>query len=90
MHGGLSLATTKPTAEDIAVLKLKHACSFCGERRFVNLAGRLQNERTCDLGRAILHPGRFDVEEIMDVRGPPDNRFFHVRWLGLQGNLGQQ
>ena len=86
MYGGPPQATPRPTAEDISALKLKHACTFCGERRFVNLAGRLQHERTCDIGRAILHPGRFDVEAILDVRGPPDNRFYHVKWT--PGQLG--
>ena len=69
-----------PTAEDISNLKLKYACSYCGDRRFVNLAGKLQHERTCDLGRDILHPGRFDVDCILDVRGPPEHRFYHVQW----------
>ena len=86
IYGGPPQVTPKPTAEDIEQLQLKHACAYCGERRFVNKAGRLQHERTCDLGRDILHPGRFDVESILDVWGPPVNRFFKVNWA--PGQLG--
>ena len=79
MHGGPAQSVPKPTAEDIDKLKLKkHACSYCGERRFVNLAGKLQHERTCDLGRDILHSGRFDVDCILDARGPPEMRYYQV------------
>ena len=41
---------------------------------------RLQHESICDLDRNILHPDRFDVEEILDVCGPPDRRYYHVKW----------
>ena len=27
-----------------------------------------------------MHPGRFDVDCILDVRGPPEHRFYHVQW----------
>ena len=88
MHGGPTQSVSKPTAEDIDKLKLKFACSYCGERRFVNLAGKLQHERTCDLGRDILHPGRFDVDCILDVRGPPEMRYYQVKWApGQPGEL---
>ena len=80
MHGGCQPAIRRPTPADIEALKLRYACDYCGERRFVNLAGKRQHERTCDLGRDILHPGRFDVDKILDVRGPPGSRFYHVKW----------
>jgi DNA-directed RNA polymerase subunit RPC12/RpoP len=86
IHGGPPQVIPKPTAGDIKDLKLRFACSYCGERRFTNMIGKLQHERTCDLGRNILHPGRFEVDFILDVRGPPSNRFFKVCWA--PGQLG--
>ena len=87
MHGGRQPTVRQPTAADIEALKLKYACDYCGERRFVNMAGKRQHERTCDLGRDILHPGRYDVDEILDVRGSPGMRFYHVKWA--PGQLGE-
>ena len=87
MHGGPALSTPKPTSADIENLKLKFKCKFCGARRFVNLAGKKRHEASCDL-RCTTHPGRFDVESILDVRGPPDARFYKVNWApGQRGPL---
>ena len=47
----------------------------------MNLARKLQHERTYDLGCDILHPGRYDVDSILDVRGAPGSRFYQVKWV---------
>ena len=86
LYGGSAQEVRKPNPEDIVKLKPKYACSYCGDRRFLNRADKIQHETTCDLGRDILHPDRFEVDAILDVRGPPSRRFYLVEWA--PGQLG--
>jgi hypothetical protein len=32
--------------------------------------------------------GKWEVEEVLAVRGPPGNRFWHVKWKGWAGRAG--
>ena len=80
IHDGPLLSTPAPTTKYVEDLKLKHVvCRFCGVHRFVNAAGKARHETSCDL-RSETHPGRFDLNSILEVRGPSESRFFLIQW----------
>jgi exonuclease III len=54
------------------------ACKFCG-RKFPNVAGRATHET---LHCSHRFSQQWVVERIVDVRGPPEARFFKVKWEG--------
>jgi len=55
-------------------------CEFC-DRKFPSVAGCATHERLhCPLRHNVIQ--QWDVEEILDVRGKPDARFFRVKWKG--------
>jgi len=83
----------KTTAEDVAALGLKHQCK-CGEP-FASVWGLRVHSRTCPAAQEQFEQDvdgdeYQDVEELLDVRGPPDNRYWRVKWAGKNAETGAE
>ena len=85
-----NLADVGPTtAEDVRDMGFKHECA-CGET-WDTLQGLRQHQRSCDRAHDAFVPsqegdGVHDVEQLLEVAGPPDNRYWRPKWAGLDDN----
>ena len=84
MHVRPRMDLGAPAEADYDRVEMKHRCRFC-DRGFPNVKG-------CGTHEALHCPRRFgddlasanwEVERLIDVRGPPDARFFKVYWKGV-------
>jgi hypothetical protein len=63
-------------------LKLEFRCPHC-DRGFVCRHGRsVHIAQQCDLARVEYFPEEFEIGDVIDVRGPPESRFYRVAWKG--------
>ena len=70
---------------DVIALNLKHQCD-CGEP-FASVWGLRVHSRTCPTALVEFEKDADgdeyqDVEALLDVRGPPERRFWWVKWAG--------
>ena len=70
---------------DVIALNLKHQCD-CGEP-FASVWGLRVHSRTCPTALVEFEKDADgdeyqDVEALLDVRGPPERRFWRVKWAG--------
>ena len=70
-------------AQDYTDLELKYNCAHCG-RGFDTTAGRnIHQNRHCKRRGEEYFEEEFEVDELGDVRGPPEHRFYLVMWKGF-------
>jgi hypothetical protein len=60
---------------------LQYQCSYCGDG-FDTKQGRNQHITTCGLATREVHAEEFEVEAVIDARGPPEHRYYKVLWKG--------
>jgi hypothetical protein len=66
---------------------LKHKCEHCSHPGFPRRQGlALHQTRFCGMARREVHAQEFEVEAVVDTRGPPQHRFYLVRWKGDWGD----
>jgi hypothetical protein len=68
------------TDKELAKL-LKHKCEYCGDG-FDTKQGQNQHVTSCGLASRAVHEQDFEVEAVLDARGPPEHRFYKVLWKG--------
>jgi hypothetical protein len=78
-------AVGETTMADVIALNLKHQCD-CGEP-FASVWGLRVHSRTCltalvEFEKDADGDEYQDVEALLDVRGPPERRFWRVKWAG--------
>jgi hypothetical protein len=75
--GGGSVCET-----DIKNANFSHVCEHC-DRSFSTHQGLVTHtSRWCGEAERESFPNDYQVDYILDARGPPDNRFYHVKWAG--------
>jgi hypothetical protein len=68
--------------EDITNAEFKHSCPHC-KRTFSTRHGlSVHIGRWCGEAEREEFAQSFEVASITDARGPPNNRFYKVNWLG--------
>lgn len=62
--------------------KFKFSCPHC-KQPFPTLAGKKNHLRQCPALTREVHDKEYEVKEILDARGSPENRFYLVWWKGF-------
>ena len=83
MHAQKTIQVAKPAQKDYleedATDLLHHKCDACG-RNFFNKHGlAVHKGRWCDWFQRLDNK-EYEVQEILEARGPPENRFYFVTW----------
>ena len=91
VHGNVykESAVTKEEAADV-IAGYEHACEFCPGKKFKTSRGLAMHQRKwCTQAAAVDNNAAVNVVEgyvinkMTEVRGPPDKRWYHVEWAGL-------
>jgi hypothetical protein len=76
------------TQGDYEQLELPFKCGFC-ERGFDSRHGcNVHAGRWCDAARVEMYEEEYEIEEVLDARGAPEQRFYYVKWLGWGAEHG--
>jgi hypothetical protein len=75
---------TEPiVAQDYADLELKHKCKHCGRGFDTRHSRNIHQSSHCKRRGEEYFEEEFEVDELGDVRGPPEHRFYLVMWQGF-------
>ena len=71
------------TFNEYEEVEWNHTCEYCGRGFDMKVGLRIHIGAHCKIARG-LYVDRWEVDQVVDVRGEPQQRFYRVRWKGYK------